>query len=80
MTNLGPIEKLLCLCFVFDIFVSAEDNLKNINDKRLQTSEIEENIRAFFIEKLFTKYGNTTVMTYEGFEHLMNGIELGNIR
>ena len=33
----------------------------------------------YFIQHLFTKYGNRTIMTYEGFEHLMNGIELGNI-
>ena len=49
-----------------------------------QSSEnFEWNINSidgnYFIQHLFTKYGNRTIMTYEGFEHLMNGIELGNI-
>lgn len=53
----------------------------------LQINSVQENLelnmdsfdRKFFIQYLFTKYGNRTIMTYEGFEHLMNGIELGNI-
>lgn len=53
----------------------------------LQINSVQENLewnmdsfdRKFFIQHLFTKYGNRTIMTYEGFEHLMNGIELGNI-
>lgn len=53
----------------------------------LQINSVHENLewnidsidRNFFIQHLFTKYGNRTIMTYEGFEHLMNGIELGNI-
>lgn len=31
------------------------------------------------MDTLFTKYGNGTVMTFEGFEHLMYGIQLGNL-
>lgn len=42
-------------------------------------SDVEHQEAVEFMEKIFTKYGRGGVITYDGFEHLLANLGLGNI-
>ena len=64
----------IALCAVFLEKISSHGSSKHLHSDG--QVKLEPKV---FIDTLFTKYGNGTIMTYEGFEHLMYGIELGNL-
>ncbi|KAL4712995.1 hypothetical protein ACJJTC_012065 [Scirpophaga incertulas] len=54
--------------------VVINDNLKTNKDQHLnKTLEAEQ----YFIDKIFDKYGDRGVITFEGFEHLLDSLGLG---
>ncbi|XP_063423250.1 zinc transporter ZIP10-like [Mytilus trossulus] len=74
-----PIVNIAIVCYlVHTYYVFGSDyNSQNVHFRTQNQSKSQDS--NIFIDSLFIKYGNKTVMTFEGFEHLMNGIELGNI-
>jgi hypothetical protein len=45
----------------------------------LDPEEWEEVEAAIYIQKIFNKYGDNGHLTFEGFEHLLEGLGLGNL-
>ncbi|XP_035218171.1 zinc transporter ZIP10-like [Stegodyphus dumicola] len=50
-----------------DLHPSGEPHVPHVSDHR------------FFLQEIFTKYGHDGQMTFEGFEHLLESLGLGNI-
>ncbi|XP_052094064.1 zinc transporter ZIP10-like isoform X1 [Mytilus californianus] len=73
-----PFVNTAIVCYLLHTYhVSASYNGQDEDFRTTNHSKSHDS--NIFIDNLFNKYGNKTVMTFEGFEHLMNGIELGNI-
>ncbi len=52
-----------------------EEHVKNVN----VTDESHPKHHAF-LHSIFNKYGNNGLMTFEGFEHLLENLGIGNVR
>lgn len=64
---MSTVKSVVVFVLVFGIYVTGNDDEHN-----------QQNLNKF-IRHIFNKYGSGGVMTFEGFEHLLHNIGLGNI-